>query len=229
MQFLEKYRREYKLISATTASIFTSLFIEKYASLFKDKTLAYVTIVVFVIIIVAIGNSILDYVIDESVKVRKLLLGKHFIEGYWYDLSIDKTTKSIKHGVVFKIDYNKGSYELHGISYNRDGERIATWKSISCTFLENVLFVQYESHTEYSATFIEHGVLQMQFETPANSYTGFYFDFSNSIKYIIAGRRIGDNLLKQYNNFSDTSDKESFLDEIMKKEEENAKRKFQTG
>lgn len=219
MKIFENYRREYKVVSATIASILTTFLIDKYASQFKNDGIAYSTIIIAVVLAVLIGNYIVDYIIDDSVRVRKLLMGKDFIEGYWYDLSIDKTSKSVKHGVLFKIDYEKGNYVLHGITYNRQGDRIATWKSISCTFFEKILFVQYESHTEYSATFIEHGVLQIHFETPANSYTGFYFDFSNSIRFIITGRKVSKNEIKNNNNFSDTLDKEKFLLEVMKRKE----------
>lgn len=211
------------MISATIASILTTFLIDKYSNQFKTDTLAYATIITAVILIVVIGNYILDYIIDDSVRIRKFLMGKDFIEGYWYDLSIDKANRSVKHGVLFKLDYEKGNYVLHGLTYNRQGDRIATWKSISCTFFEKILFVQYESHTEYSQTFIEHGVLQIHFETPANSYTGFYFDFSNSIRFIITGRRVQKDELKNYNSFSDTTDKEKFLLEIMSKHEATLK------
>lgn len=223
MQFFENYRREYKLVSAAAASILTSFLIEKYVILFKSDVLAYVTIVVFVLIIVLIFNTIIDYFIDHSVRLRKQLMGKDFIEGYWYDLSIDKVNKEVKHGVLFKIDYDKGNYVLHGITFNKQGDRVATWKSISCTFFEKVLFVQYESHTEYSATFIEHGVLQIHFESPANSYNGFYFDFSNSIRYIISGHKITREQLAENNDFQNTVDKEKFLMEVMNKEEVHLK------
>jgi uncharacterized membrane protein YwzB len=219
MQIFENYRREYKVVSATVASILTTFLIDKYASQFKSDGLAYSTIIIAVVLIVLIGNYVLDYVIDDSVQLRKLLMGKDFIEGYWYDLSIDKPNKAIKHGVLFKISYEKGNYVLHGITYNRQGDRIATWKSISCTFFDKILFVQYESHTDYSATFIEHGVLQIHFETPANSYTGFYFDFSNSIRFIISGRKVSKEETRDYNGFNDIVDKEKFLMEVMHRQE----------
>lgn len=219
MQTFENYRREYKVISATVASILTTFLIDTYSSQFKSNTLAYSTIIIGVILTVLIGNYIVDYIIDDSVEVRRVMMGRNFIEGYWYDLSIDQQSKTAKHGVLFKIDYEKGNYVLYGVTYNRQGDRVATWKSISCTFLNKILFVQYESHTEYSATFIEHGVLQIHFETPANSYTGFYFDFSNSIRFLISGKKVSKNELKNQNEFRDTIDKEKFIVDIMKKHE----------
>lgn len=219
MQFFENYRREYKVISATIASILTTFLIDKFANQFKSDALAYSTIIVAVILIVLIGNYLIDYLIDNSVKVRKLLMGKDFIEGYWYDVSFDKTTNVIKHSVLFKIDFEKEQYVLHGVSYSSQGERIATWKSTSCTYFDRVLFVQYESHTELAEAFIEHGVLQMQFETPPNSYTGFYLDLANSVRSIISGKRVTDEELKANHNFNDITNKEEFLIAVMQKQE----------
>jgi hypothetical protein len=212
MNWFENYRREYKLISASVAAVITSVLLEKTDFLFeKQHNLQFLVVVVFVIVIVSIGNSIIDTSIEKSNYIRKIIMGSHYIEGYYYDLSVDIANSLVKHAVLFKIEYFEGEFHVNGVTYDPKGHRVATWKSNSCTYQDRIIYIQYESHTEYSKTGIETGLLQLQFENPAFSYSGFYFDLTNNIKFIINGIKVDKQELKEYNYFDRPDKKKAFL------------------
>jgi hypothetical protein len=216
MDVFEKYKQEYKLIVGSLASIITAFILSITDKYFISPTVTKIVVVIFVILLVYFGNAFLDNRIENSVWLRRLLLGKNFIEGYYYDFTIDKETNSVKHGVLFCIDYFKGLYKANGVTYSSDGKKIATWKSNSCCFSQDTLYIHYISFTDYSNFFIENGLMQLQFEQPPTSYTGFYIDFTNSFRFLITGKKVTKEQLKEYKNFSNEDNRRNFIVEFLK-------------
>lgn len=220
MNWFENHKREYRTVLATIAAILTFYLNEQVEQSFPNgHNLKYILVIVLVVITTTLFNNLLDKLIDKSVGLRRILLGSNFIEGYYYDLSVDIEKYIVRHGVLFNVEYEDGGFKANGVTYDRKGNRKATWKSISCTYQDRVLYIQYESHTDYSNTGIEMGLLQLQFEKPANSYSGFYFDMANQKKYNITGCRVTKEELKNFGLFKNTDHKKQF---ILKKIEEES-------
>lgn len=221
MDVFEKYKEGYKIIVASLASIITAFLLTATGHYFTNQIFAKIIIVTLVILVMYLGNTLIDKFIDNSVVLRKILMGKKFIEGFYYDISIDKNSRTIKHGVLFRLTYENGLYKANGVTYNLEGNKVATWKSNGSCFTQDALFIQYESYTDYSNSFIEHGLMQLQFDQPPTSYTGFYIDYTNSLRFLIRGVKVTDTQLKDHNNFTLEENRHIFLLEILKKEQNN--------
>jgi len=229
MNRFENYKSSCKLFSASIAAIITPMLIDRAELYFGNQhVLLFWIVVALVIVFVTALNYFFDKAIEKSSYVRRLIMGSHYIEGYYYDLSIenipssiDCTKSTVKHGVLVKIEYYDGGFHINGVTYDAKGHRLATWKSNSCTYQDRIVYAQYESHTEYSKTGIETGLLQLQFENPPYSYSGFYFDITNNIQVIISGINVDKKQLKEYNYFNRPEMKRAFLINAIQIENEN--------
>ena len=60
--------------------------------------------------------------------------------------------------------------------------------------------------------------MQLQFEQPPTSYTGFYIDFTNSFRFLITGKKVTKEQLKEYKNFSNEDNRRNFIVEFLKQD-----------
>ena len=221
MKKFREFNTTYKLIIGTVSSILSALLIDYLMEKFDDKTVSIAFMLSVIVVLILLINSIVERAVERSHTIRKAIAGDEHIEGYWYDFSVEQDTNQVKHGVLFSIKYEGGKYALYGVTYDGSGHRIATFRSKNSVYQDRVLFCEYESHTEYMQSSLEQGVLQIQFDLPPTSYTGFYFDYSGAMNFKIQGERVPDDVVKQHNRFKYNEDKKAFLvGQIQKKQKE---------
>ena len=206
----------YKLIIGAIASLLATLLMDYLTLRVESKSIAMIIVIAIISIIIVTLNYLTENVMEKSSFVRKLVFGSDYIEGYWYDISYDNGTILPAHGVIMLISYRKGVYVVNGTSYNEKGKRIATFRSDNSIYKDKTLYLKYESFTDYNPNIVELGIMQFQFENPPNSYSGFYIDYSKTIRNAITGTRIDRLELKQYNNFRTSLDKLKFIHEKLK-------------
>jgi len=219
MKKLTQFNTTYKLVVASLASIISVAMNDLLAAKINSKPATFVLVMSIVVIATLALGILVENLVDNSRLVRRIIAGNDFIEGYWYDLSVDSETRLAKHGVLFNIFYMDNGFHLSGITFNSSGARVATFRSKRAIYQDRVLFYEYESHTEYVPTSIEAGVAQIQFEYPPNSYTGFYFDYTRTISSRVTGIRVSSKSVKDFNGFKTTDDKRAFV--VKKIEESN--------
>ncbi len=137
-----------------------------------------------------IFDQLIEGLLEKSEAIRKLIASDQFIEGYWFDISIDRSARVVHHGSLITIRWRDGGFVLNGVEFDPDGNRICTFRSTSTAFVNRVLTFSYEAHSESFNQAIETGIDQLQFDNPPQSYTGFYFDFTKTIDFRIQGSRI---------------------------------------
>lgn len=211
MNKLKKINDYYKVLVGVVATLLTTLLNSTFSSINQNENLSNLIIITLMSSFIIILNILFDNLLDYSQLLRRLILGDEFIEGYWYDLSIDKESNKLKHGVLILIEYSNYSYDVTGVTFDGSGERVATFKSTISHYNDRKLFLQYESHTRYQESGIEVGINELSFDNPPTSYTGFYMDYGNNLRYKIFGTKVTDKEIKEFNTFLQIENKRDYL------------------
>ncbi len=222
MERLKKLDNLYKLIIGTVATILTTFILDDLTQRLGDKGYATLMTILAVTVIILVMNFVLESLFENSVLLRKMLFGDDFIEGYWYDITFNQKTKKVRHSVLFSIFYEGGQIKVSGLGYDPQGNRVGTFKSTESSYSNRVLFYQYESHTNYNQGFIEIGVSQLCFDKPANSYSGFYLDYSDKMRFNVNGDRVPASIMDEHNGFKTNEDKKAFILKNIEEFEQNA-------
>jgi hypothetical protein len=208
---LERFNNIYRLFVATAISAAATLVLDHLQKLIRERSLQWVVLLVLVALLLFVVDQIFEGLFEKSEKMREWIAGDEFIEGYWYDISIDRTKNQVHHGSLNRIWWEDGAFIVGGVEYDPHGTRVATFRSTTTAFAKGVLTFQYESHGESFNQVIEKGVDQIQFDNPPLSYTGFYFDFTGAVSFRINGSKVDKASLEKHNCFRDLQSKQSFI------------------
>jgi hypothetical protein len=211
MHRFERINGVYRLFVATGMSAIAALVLDRLQELLRNRSLAWVVLLGLVATAVFLLNQALEGLLQASVPLRKLIAGDEFIEGHWYDISVDRSSKVIHHGCLITIRWEDGRFVLNGISFDQAGNFISTFRSTSAAFENGVLTFAYQGHGESFGPAIEIGMDQLQFDRPAQSYSGFYFDISRTIEFRVYGTKVDRDALSRFNHFSDRVSKQKFI------------------
>ncbi|WP_283637161.1 hypothetical protein [Aquaticitalea lipolytica] len=211
---MEKLSNIQKFFLATISSITTGYFINILSGLSDNTSLLIFLALVLTIIIIGIINYFIESIFENSAWVRKLILGNDYIEGYWYDLTIEKDN-SVKWATMLHIFYENGELMVSGSGYYPNGEKVAVFKSTYLNYKDKTLVFEYKSLTTAVTNFIELGINQLMFETPPTTYTGFFIDYTNSLRFIVHGTKVTKEDFIKFKKFSnDTYQKQYLLEKI---------------
>ena len=200
---------------AAIASAVSAILIDYLQGIFKSRTAALLALLVLISVLVLLLDEALERVIEKSLAVRKLIAGNEFIEGYWYDMSIDNATKKVVHGVIFSIWFDDGAFKVDGVTFDPEGNRIATFSSTNAAYSNRLLLFEYRGLHDAFAKSIETGVCQIQFDNPPQSYSGFYFDYTGAISFRVHGRKVDKHELDTYKSFHQVDMKRDFMLSVM--------------
>jgi hypothetical protein len=205
----------YRLLIATTTSAIAAITFDRLQILFKSRALALAGLLVVISLFVILLSKALEELIERSVGVRRFIEGDRFIEGFWYDLSIDSQARKVIHGVLIRIRFQEGSFAVEGVTFDPAGNRIATWGSTSTAFSDLRLSFEYRGMNDEHGDVVETGFGQLQFDAPPQSYSGFYFDYTAHIHGRVHGYKVSRDALKQHHNFVAIESKRLFILPLM--------------
>lgn len=143
----------------------------KNVSSFNDINILLLLITIFIIILISkFTQYILNKIIANSVKLRKLLLGKHFIEGYWIEGVIDiSEVNKLESFAIIKISYIDTYYEVSGDSYSTNGKLRGSFQSIYSDYEKYHLRYSYKGiNSEHNEADVI-GNAEIKF-SPSNKY-----------------------------------------------------------
>lgn len=211
MDRFEKFNNAYRLFVSTAVAATAALILDRLEEAFKQRSLAWTVLLALVAIVTFILNNIFEGLIEKSVVLRKTIAGDEFIEGHWFDISVDRAEHVVHHGSFLTIWWEGGRFVINGVEFSPNGDRICTFHSTSAAFANRVLTFGYEAHSETFNQAVEIGIDQLQFDNPPQSYSGFYFDFTKTVDFRIQGTRIDQRTVDQYNRFRDVAAKQRFI------------------
>lgn len=141
-------------------ALFLALWIEEWAEkyLFTSKSaplaLLVVTGFVGMVVIIKLAHSAVSRWVDTSPRLRKLILGDDYIEGYWFNKVV--MGNSVRYGVL-RILATEGGVTVHGEQYDPTGKVTATWESQMADYHNNTLryayMVKYVGRTDSQDTY----------------------------------------------------------------------------
>jgi hypothetical protein len=210
MDQFRRFNNAYRLLVAALVSVLSTVLFDYLNRTLGGRGAALAALLLLVTVFVTLFNAALEVAIEKSTLLRKLIAGSEFIEGYWHDVSVD-AAKLVAHGVLFQVRFENDRFAVSGSTFDPQGNHIATFRSINAAYSDRVLHFRYESHTAYSEQQTETGVVELQFDKPPSSYSGFYFDYSNKIRFRVHGTKVADEAVREYHSFGDIGDKRAFV------------------
>jgi|688.fasta_scaffold18989_10 hypothetical protein len=198
MKKLAKFERTYTLVVMTVAAFLGRSVTNYLGSKLTSPSLTFTLLATLLVVSVVISDKILGALIEISPMLRRWICGSDFIEGWWYDVTLNEDRTSIHHVVIYNIYFEGGTLRLSGYSLDVEGRTRATFRSRTASYNERNLFIEYEGSGDLIPHKIEVGVMSLHFGYPANSYTGFYFDYAGTIGAQVAGRKLDESVLKEY-------------------------------
>lgn len=211
MERFNRFNDGARVALATISSGLSVLLLDPATRMFGSRVWGSV-VAIFVVTLLALAlDSAVHALLDRSVTLRRWIAGDDFLEGWWMDTATNTDGGPPTHAAIQQICFGDKGFDLSGASYLPSGEKLATWSSVATSYERRTLYVIYEAQTNLVAGGFERGLVQMQFDRPPNSYTGYLTDFSGNVTRRIAGKRVTDAELAAHGQLATPSDRSAFL------------------
>jgi hypothetical protein len=211
---MQEFKTIYELVVGTVSSLCTALFLGYLNEKIKNKRLSTFFTVLTVSVLIIGADFLIKNLIENSSTVRKLIDSDNYVEGYWYETTVD-TNSVVKHETFVEIKYSDGNLNITGETFDTLGNSYANFKSTTLAYDDKKLFFQYTSFNSKHG--IGQGFDQFQFNSPPNGYKGFVYSSTAQKYFPIEGTKIDESDLKKYNNFNTTPDKKKFALDLIKR------------
>lgn len=138
---IEKFLEITKAAASGVIGVSSAYFLEQYLGENADKELWLIlAVTVALFIIISFFNWVITNIIDSSQRLRKILLGKDFLEGLWIQkIATDSLSERPVIYSKVHISYENGHYKVTGESYDKDGKYTATFQSHSSEYANHIL------------------------------------------------------------------------------------------
>lgn len=159
---------------------------------FSDKK-TLVVLVCVAIFTLKIGSALGNEIVRSVRLLRKIILGKDFIEGYWIDLNIDDENKVLRAISLVFVDYEDGSLVMGGEIYSCGGASIGNWRSTSCGYKNLILWYVYSREVVFKKKEKAKGRGELCFTTDKGSpksYYGSFYDTKTETEISVEGIKV---------------------------------------
>jgi hypothetical protein len=199
---LKKIERFLNIIKSAASGIAGILFgylLKKYINKNPDDSiLLTIVMAIALFIVLALINYLTTLLVEKSKWLRKLLLGKHFIEGVWVQ-GIDIKSVSIKQPIysIVYITFDKDHLNITGESFNKKGEFLANFHSVSSEYNNHILRYPFTVKTLENGEMKIFGTSKLTFsltdELP-NRFLGIVYSNLREKPINVIGRRINEKI-----------------------------------
>lgn len=150
-----------------------------------DRTIVFLMSVFFILLIFLIIDFLISKIIEVSF-IRKIILGKDYIEGQWAELASDPTTNE---GISYSLLIIKGDRDsilLNGDSFDiKTNKHIGSFVAESITYEYPNLYYSYKYDVNNNLN-VKEGISRIKFISRPQKepimLTGFFIDIDNSKK-----------------------------------------------
>ena len=160
-----------------------------------NKATAVTTIFVAALIAIQLTEFSLSYVVEHSQWLRKKIAGRHYIEGFWFDIAIAPEAKIIREFGLIEIDFEDRSYVVSGILFDPRYRRIGTFESHLSKNTKGKLEYAYSRRVQHEEMEEGSGLGEYEFarEKPYPlTFSGSFFDPKLDKRVLVKGLRIID-------------------------------------
>lgn len=151
---------------------------------FKDHALVFVGCILFFVLVFKLLEWLINKLIKNSERIREFILGEDFIEGTWFDATVEENRTF----GLFKNSYQGLEIEQNGELFSADCVPLNSWTSIATNYKERTLTLVYKvNYVEEEIIEQRIGVLIITFTKTAqqkspNTFIGTYYDLSEEFK-----------------------------------------------
>lgn len=157
-----------------------------------ELVLAYIVVA---ILVVKGLETFIKWAISNSVWLRRIIMGKQFIEGYWIDKLVDVENEEIISIGILKITYQDGMLHSSGSGYSPNYDNFGSFKTYISKYDDFKLNYGYVSLMPFTPNIEVYGHGQYLFDQ-GNKYpvrfNGFMQDSHFRNKILLNGRKILD-------------------------------------
>jgi hypothetical protein len=214
MKDFEKFRQKYALVMGVIVSFVTPYLFDLFKSSISNNTLRHVVILISVGTALLLLNSLLENLINKNASFRKLIAKKVFIEGYWFDKTIEN--EDLLHVLLMNICYQEGAYVVTAEYFDKNQQSIGTFTSTPSTYNNNELLFRVD--VSYLLSKSNDGIDYLKFNSPPTFYIGYYLDLHDPEgikKYEVQGKRVSKDDLKKYHRLKEDTDKKNFVQKLI--------------
>ena len=185
-------------IKAIIAACFAAFGSDIYlwvTSVKDNKAIAVTSIFVAALIAIQLTELSLYYVVEHSQLLRKKIAGRHYVEGFWFDIAIAPNAKIIREFGLIEIDFEDRSYVVSGILFDPKYRRIGTFESHLSKNTKRKLEYAYSRGVQHEKMEEASGLGEYKFsrEKPYPlTFSGSFFDPKLDERVQVKGARIID-------------------------------------
>ncbi|WP_336732169.1 hypothetical protein [Chryseobacterium sp. VD8] len=213
MTKLEKFKLSYETFIGSFISVallYLSNFLMEFVT--KNPRIQACITILMLTTLVAWLNRVVVTAVERLSCLRKWIDRTNFIEGFWYDITYDDD-RNIVHVVFLTITFENSKYELCGEAFDKVGNKISTFNSSHSHFINHELTAFVNSTGDKNI--LERSFDYYNFNKTADSYNGFYIDFSTLKPKSILGKRVNKEDVKKFNGFKKFENIEAFIKTII--------------
>ena len=153
-------------------------------------------------LVLAVMLSALAFALLENISVlliqrrrflRRAFLAESRIEGWWTDVVLNKKSGQPEYGGVIYITFADGALQVSGTTYGVDGHAHGTFRSIQCSFSNDILEFSYNFLPRTGEFAEDPGFARYSFRLSdgvPKSFAGFFLDSFNVMSMTIEAVRV---------------------------------------
>lgn len=152
---------------------------------FKNHTLIFVGCIVFFVSVFKLLEWLIAKLIKNSEHIREFILGEDFIEGIWFDSTVEDNEKTYG---LFTNSYHGTEIEQNGELYSEECQPLNSWTSIASSYKEGTLILVYKvNYVQEEIIEQRLGLLTISFAKTAKQKSpktiiGTFYDVSEDVR-----------------------------------------------
>lgn len=142
---LVDFTRWSKTIITSIIGVLSGVLIKGMEITENNFGIVLIAVIILIVVISKVVEFSINTVISKSKSIRKLLLGKNFIEGYWVEGVIDiSEINKVESLAIIKITFIENHYSISGESFALDNKLRGSFHSMHSDYQNFCLKYSYE-------------------------------------------------------------------------------------
>lgn len=178
------------LIAVTGNHVLTVLKNHQFSSEFGVLVLFFLAL-----FLIRLTSLTVNWIISQSRFLRRFVMGRSYVEGYWFDVVTVPEVKSVREFGIIEIEYMEGRLFVSGTLYDVSFRRIGSFTTYLSRFSDQKLEYAYSRRAEHDKLEEASGLGEYKFtrEKPKPlTFNGSFFDSALDKRVLVTGNRIMD-------------------------------------
>jgi hypothetical protein len=178
--------------AATAVAVLSGIWLDKNVEGKLDGSLRTLMMGSLIVILFFGLEKVLDLLLGFK-PIRKFVMGREDVEGWWSNIVYHRQTKQILFAGVTRVDYENSGYVLSGEFFNANGMHVGSFATTLANYESFCLTYRYEIQSSIGQAAMEEGLGSNHYirhEGPPMNYAGFFFDPHYQVSLYVYGERL---------------------------------------